>query len=506
MRTACLRVPDLPLAAALRSQPELAGRPLAIAAGSGPRAEILAASPEACARGVRAWSTVPHARAVCGELVVRVRSPELERAARAALLDVAVSVSPRAALAPPATGARAAEVSVFLDARGTASLFRSESGLATALAERAQRVGLAGTVGVASSRGVARIAARCLDEPGACRVLAPDAERAFLDPLPVDVLDPDDALAEALTRFGVRRVRDLLRLPRAALADRLGPGALRLADRARGLEHETPLPVPSAARLVESADLEHPIERLEALAFALQGVLSRLLARLEIRHLACGDLGLLLHLDGGRRDSRRVGVSAPTQDLRVLVRLLCHALEARPPEAAVLGAQIDTEGCSLRPDQLDLFRPAGPAPAALGRTLAELEALCGSGQVGAPEVADSHHPDDFGLAPFRVAGRSRPAPSDAPSPDAPVLALRALRPPAPAEVRLAGGRPVWLRSAVSRGAIVHAAGPWRTTGGWWSRERRFAFDHYDIQTEDGSVLRIRFDYVRRAWHVDAVYD
>ena len=53
MRIACLLIPDLPLAAELRAHPEWAGRPLAIAAGPGPRAEIIAVSPEAARAGAR---------------------------------------------------------------------------------------------------------------------------------------------------------------------------------------------------------------------------------------------------------------------------------------------------------------------------------------------------------------------------------------------------------------------------------------------------------------------
>ncbi|MBW2716742.1 MAG: hypothetical protein JRD03_11725, partial [Deltaproteobacteria bacterium] len=39
-RTACLLIPNLPLAAELRAHPELGGEPLAVASGRGPRAEL----------------------------------------------------------------------------------------------------------------------------------------------------------------------------------------------------------------------------------------------------------------------------------------------------------------------------------------------------------------------------------------------------------------------------------------------------------------------------------
>ena len=86
------------------------------------------------------------------------------------------------------------------------------------------------------------------------------------------------------------------------------------------------------------------------------------------------------------------------------------------------------------------------------------------------------------------------------------LALRMLRPPVTAQVRLRGEQPDWIRSPIANGRVVRSSGPWRTTGGWWSRRGRFAFDHFDVLTSDGIVSRLRFDHVARMWQVDAVYD
>ena len=234
-RIACLLIPALPLAAALRAHPELAERPFAIASAKGPRGEILAATPEAMRRGVAPGRTVAHARASCAELRVQVISLVLERAARDALLDAALSTSPRAELAPPGSGPHAAEAAVFVDARGVKALFRSERGFASALGERARRLGLPGVVTVASSRGTAQILARRLAWSGeTLLVVSPGEDAAALSPLPLDLLDPPDDLAAAFTRFGLRKVEDLLRLPERALVQRLGARILPLLERARG--------------------------------------------------------------------------------------------------------------------------------------------------------------------------------------------------------------------------------------------------------------------------------
>ncbi|HTY16370.1 MAG TPA: hypothetical protein VMH82_01445 [Myxococcota bacterium] len=519
---ACLIVPDLPAVAELRAHPELAGLPLAVVSESGPRATVLSVSPAAAHAGVRRGSAIAQARSVCAALCVRVASPARERAARDALLDVALSASLRAALAPPGEGVRAGEAVVHINVsdfaagpeRPRSGPPRSETGLATALAARARALGLPAAAAVAGSRALAELAARCTaarEGPDATCVIPPGAEVAFLTPLPVDLLDLDDASSERLTRFGIHRCGPLLELCAGAssrhAAARLGPELLHLLERLRGERSEPPIPAIRDARIEESIDLEAPIDNLEPLAFALRGLVVRLLARLAVRHLAAGEIDVELRAGRGR-DRRHLALAAPTGDPRVWLRRLRRAFEHEPPTAPVDFIALAAEGCPARRDQLDLFRPAGPAPAALDALLAELEALVGADRVGVPRIPDDHRPSAFALEPFTLgpAPAAGEAPHGSESLRAPVLCLRALRPPLRAEVRLRAGRPAWLRSAVATGEVLHCAGPWRSSGGWWSEEQRFAFDAFDVATSDGRLVRLRLDRLRRVWEVDALYD
>ncbi len=545
MRIACLLVPDLPLHAELRASPDLRGQPLAITSGPGARAEILSVSREAALRSVHTGQTLPQARAVCPEIEVRIASPILERTARDALLDIALSLAPRAELADRVGGIFAPEGTVYVDASGIEALRRgtrqeSERTFASMLHARAERAGISGLVSLASSRAVARLAARHLhlsharslslvpshsvtaqasnDEPQTTCILPPDQEIEFLSPLPIDLLDPDDRTAQTLTRFGIHRIHDLLRLPRRDLAARLGPGLLSLVARARGEEAEPPLPEPRMATIEEGEDLETPITSLEPLAFVLRGLVARLVERLTLRALGCTRLRLAMQLEGGAKRSLQIGVASPCQDEQVLLRLLRLAAENDPPPAPIEGVVLMCEGVPLRREQLDLFLPRGPSPSELDQTLVELGSICGSDRIGSPEITDDHRPDAFGLKPFQ---KMKPHPrgssplrmsSQIPSRmertphDIPRLTMRAIRPPLRAEVRLEGGRPAHVRSAISQGEVVMAAGPWRTTGHWWSKSAHFALDHYDIQTSDGTVLRLCFDWKTKRWRVDGLYD
>jgi protein ImuB len=531
MRIACLLVPDLPLHAELRASPNLRGLPLVITSGPGARSEIIALSQEAAKYSIHTGQTLPQARAVCPEIEARIASPILERTAREALLDVALSLAPRAELADRASGLFASEGAVYLDASGIAALhgeprkaeasYGEQSGentFASVLHARAERAGIHGFVALAASRGIARLAARhlalgsldpesCVQEAPNTLVLPPKRELDFLAPLPIDLLDPDDRTAASLTRFGLYRIHDLLSLPRRDLAARLGPELLTLVARARGEEDEPPLPEPRTTTLEEGQDLEVAIGNLEPLAFVLRGLISRLLERLSMRALGCVELRLLLQLEDGAKQGRKIGIASPTQDERVLLRLVRLALEKDPPTAPVDSVTIFCEGVPLRREQLDLFLPRGPSPSDLDQTLAELGSICGPERIGAPSLVDNHRPDAFALKPFRKRKVSPKITGARPGRSAhPRLTIRALRPPLRAEVRLERGHPVYLRSAVSQGEILKVAGPWRTTGHWWSEPAHFAVDHFDVQMSDGTVLRLCFDWMGKRWHIDGLYD
>src|SRR5690606_24073010 len=251
----------------------------------------------------------------------------------------------------------------------------------------------------------------------------------------------------------------------------VGPAILELVARARGERIEPPLAAPQANVLEEGIDLEWAIERLEPLAFVLRGLVSRLAERLALRGLGCGELALSLRFEAGGLDERRLALASPTGDAQVLLRTIRQALESRPPAAAVDGVVVSCEGAALRREQLDLFLPRGPDPNRLDQTLAALGAICGATRVGSPAVLDEHRPDAFALHPFtgRTVSPLTRRPDAATMPLARSgreratsrLTLRAIRPPAPAEVRIAGGRPVFVRSAVARGEILEVAGPWR---------------------------------------------
>ena len=136
---------------------------------------------------------------------------------------------------------------VWLDVTGCAHLFGSEADLLGDLTERLGGLGLTVRAALADTPGGAWAVARFA--PGDDATVVPAGEtRAALAPLPVAGLRLPRETAEGLQRVGLRRIGDLLPLPRAPLAARFGEALVRRLDQALGRQDEpvSPrLPVPA---------------------------------------------------------------------------------------------------------------------------------------------------------------------------------------------------------------------------------------------------------------------
>jgi protein ImuB len=86
--------------------------------------------------------------------------------------------------------------------------------------------------------------------------------------------------------------------------------------------------------------------------------------------------------------------------------------------------------------------------------------------------------------------------------------LRVFRPPRAALVAVQAGRPGFVTAAGVRGKVLELAGPWRSSGDWWTSDP-WSRDEWDIALSDGALYRIFCDRLhceRGAWFVEGSYD
>jgi protein ImuB len=508
-RVACVWVPSFVAAVAERGEPALAERPLVVVRGTPPVTRVVDGNAAAREHGVQPEMTEAQARARCPGLVTRSWSEPAVTSARVALLEAALTVSPRV---EDGGGGL-----VYVDVDGLERLIGDEPAVGARLERAARAVGLPARVAIGGSRVVARVAARQAGGAGAPRVVLvpPGRERDTLAPVPVTMLELSEDLARTLARWGVRSLGEVAALPREGLALRLGAAGLRLHDLALGRDPAPFRPWQPPPFWEEAQGLDWEIADVVALTAVVRVVLERLVARLTAAHVAADRLELQLQLASRQRHQRTVALAHPTRDVGVMLALLRHDLEAHPPPAAVVGVAVSVRAVAGRPGQGGLWQPPQPVHRDLAAVLSRLVELVGPDNCGSPALTDSHRPDAFSVRPFAPSPDAPAAPDDAepgqrdrrvsgPEIEASVV-LRRLRPPRVVAVTTDHGRPSRVQWGDRPSAVLAAAGPWRTSGEWWD-VRAWARDEWDVLLADGALCHLAFDHRARHWLLDAVYD
>jgi protein ImuB len=333
-------------------------------------------------------------------------------------------------------------------------------------------------------------------------VIPPGREAEVLAPLPLNLLLSSPEAADVLDAWGVRTLGQLAALPPLGVAARLGSEGAHLQDLARGRGGRQLRPLEDPLTFEEELELDDPVELLEPLAFLLARLLNDLCGRMAARALAADELRLKLTLENLEPHECTLRLPIPMRDGKVFLKLLQLELNARPPGAPVLKIRLALNPVKPRTQQEGLFLALAPEPAKLEITLARLSNLLGADNVGTPELLDTHRPDSFRMNRFvavRVKETGRlPA-------EQTTLALRRFRPPKHAQVRLQGDAPVHVSSMAVQGRVTACAGPWRSSGEWWTRE---PWDHaeWDVALADGALYRIHEDLRTQHWFIEGMYD
>jgi len=496
---AAVYVPHFILQAIGRSEPELRTQPLVIIDGPPPTYQVIAFNRLAELLGV----TRGMSKAAAGQfaqVVIRPRCKILEEATHAALLDVGWSITPRVE--------DAAADTLLLDIAGLESLFGTTEAIAQEIAARASALGMNVHVAISANVETARIMARALLGP---TIVPEGEERRYLETLPVGMLSPSAELADIFGRWGVATCKALASLPVLALSECVGQEGVRLHAIASGKGMRPLLLAEPAQDFAECLELDEAVDDLESLSFLLGRLLDQLSARLSARALSIAAVRVIFELQPAfdnafdtSRDMLRVKpaprnflctleMPVPTRDAKLLLKLLRLRLQAHPPGAPIQKIQMTAQSSLARVTQGSLFVPTAPDPDKLELTIARIAAVVGEGNVGSPQLLDSHRPDAFHMQTFSVVTSiAAAAAPDLRSTATPTIALQAFRPAIPARVQLQNNQPALVFFQGRSGKVLHASGPWRSSGQWWD-EKPWQEDAWDLEIvftdQAGSYLK-----------------
>jgi len=505
---AAIYIADFFLQAALRLEPQLHSRPVALLDPAASQPVIFQLTDSARQAGITEGMTPTQALARCSQALIKARSRTQERSAAAALLDCALSFSPNV----EAT----AEGIATLDLKGFPPMNYEELG--QKIVSRMLLLNLAAQVGVAENPLLALQAARC-----ARPVLLVENSKAFLAELPIESIEPSPQVLEILKKWGIETLGRFLALGKEALAVRLGPEAVELFERAAANDTR-PLCVMHPAEIFEEEiEFDHEVETTQPLFFILKKFLEQISLRLQMVYLVAEEMTLRLTFADETAYEHVFKIPAPTRDIGPLFRMLQNHLETLQAEHPITALGLSAKPCRAASQQFDLFESALRDPNRFYETLARLAALVGADRGGAPVLEPTHRPDAFHLQAINPEGKAevrgqRDQKSEVRSQRSEIgnhksqiinheselqgLCLRRFRPPLSMQLVRSGGTMV-LNSSRSRERISKMSGPWPRSGDWWDNQRWCRVE-WDVETEQGNLYRL-FEQ-GGFWFLEGVYD
>ncbi len=541
---------------------------IAVLDGPANQMKVFACNEPARQAGIEIGMTKIQAEAL-PSVALRKRVLDHEFVAHAALLECGGKLSPRMESTCPGT--------VIIDLTGTERLLGPKKQIAEKLRDAAQDSGLSANVALASNADTALYAAIGVQ---GVTVIHDGEEAQRLGDLPVGLFQvagvqldrlqitnhqsgrlhsrnksstnqPDIAyIMDALSGWGIRDFKSLAALPSVALTQRLGQYGLHLQRLAKGEVQRELVPYVEASSFQQSMELEECIDLLEPLGFVLGDLLERILLQLINRSLATDriqvDLDLEIHSDCqlqlAQQQSaplaptyqRVLKLPVPTQDAKIILKLLELDLAGKPPHAPVKKVSVETFPARVKFGQTGLFQPVAPEPAKLELTLARLRSVVndkvlgdkdeqGRSLVGFPVILDSNRPDSVDVRTAMPASKAKkPGPAKNKS-IVPRHAMRVLRPPAEVKVGLRAHVPATISFGDVRSKVMQVSGPWRTSGSWWDRNQAWNREEWDVevQWQDGhagfrqadvrqagvrqAIFRIFRDAASDRWYVEGIY-
>lgn len=471
-RILSLWLPRLATDRIIRRQPAWRNRPLVTMIGQRGRLIVTATNRAAEAVGIFSGMAVADARAIEPGLTVVDADPSDDGRTLERIADWCGRYTPWTAADSPD--------GVVLDITGCAHLFGGEESLLRDLLHRFRSFGYEALAAIADTPAAAWAVARhgASGRPG--DAVVPPATGDFraidqvLSDLPVAALRLDAPVVAELRRLGVRRVGDLCRLPRAALADRFGAAVTRRLDQVRGVAAEPISPKrPVPIHLIRHAFAD-PIVTVEVIGRAVDRLLKDLCDGLVRSGEGVRRLELATYRTDGRVGRIAVGTSRPTRTPTHLMRLLAEKFEDIEPDP---GIEVMTlAACVVEPlaalqTPLDMPVAATSHPKADQRAdpdIGDLVDRLGS-RLGLPEIVRlspraSWWPERAVEPVAPLAGVAGPSwPADRPRP------IRLLDRPEPVEVTapVPDDPPLLFRWRARVHRIVRADGPERIEPEWW---------------------------------------
>jgi protein ImuB len=439
---------------------------------TGSRRLVVAVDEAAAAAGLRPGQALADAQAICPKLTLLDFAPEADAEALMKLALWARRYSPLTATDPPD--------GLILDITGCAELLGGEVALLKDALARLRRAGFTAEGAIAEVPAAAAALARA-----APRIVPAGGVREAVSLLPIGAALRVEA--RELGKLGLRRVGDLLRLPRAPLARRFGPALLDALDALTGARPVPLRPVVPPPELSAAMDLLEPVITRAGVDAVLDRLLPRLCQTLREAGLGARRVTLLAWRVDGAVQEAAIGTGMASREPAHLRRLFAEKLERLEPGLGFERMALEVRAsASMAAGAQGGFAVAGrrDESAALEELLDRLGQRLRVRRVAA--VA-SHWPERM-IAPLDPYAAAPDVPVGWGVQAAPVLLLRrhlVLQ----VVAELPDGPPALLRLRGVAHRPSQAEGPLRLEPEWWrARADAAPRDYYRVELPSGARL------------------
>ncbi|MEJ6391150.1 Y-family DNA polymerase [Gymnodinialimonas ulvae] len=513
----------------LRAEPGLVEVPLVTVAEVGNLRQIASTTAPAEAKGLSRGQALSEAMAMCPDILTRPADPAREAMLLAALRRWAGKFSPWVAEEPPE--------GLVIDLTGCAHLFGGEDRLFAQVHEDCGDLGLSVCAGIADTAGAAWALARyaggggvaqgrtgdAIDQEaratrsragkrhwvkggaappakvtggGVARIAPPGGTRQAIGTLPIAALRVEAATTAGLARLGLRRIDDLLGLPRANLSRRFGRGLTWRLDQALGTEPEPISPARAPLHFAVRLSLPDPIGLQDDILAGLDRLLPALCDALRAKGRGARRMRLELARVDGDRQVIEIGLARPADRPDMLRPLFAMKLDEIDAGFGI--DQLRLEATVTEPLHMTTHKGGMIAAqeAARPRTdrdemadlIARLGARVGLDAIRRARPADSHAPEKTSV-PLAAAWSQPEPPGTWPRPTRPrpLILFR----PEPVNAPNRADMPAQFRWRGRMFSTLSATGPERIAPEWWLDDpdwRSGVRDYWRVVTEDGARL------------------
>lgn len=318
--------------------------------------------------------------------------------------------------------------------------------------------------------------------------------------LPLSDLDIEQDTLNVFDELGLRRVADLLAVPRKELIGRYGRGFQKTIDTIEQKGRSILTPNIKENKVSWSFDLDRSVENFEQLIFVLNHGLERLFAQVDHCGFSVEHLDLFFSLKDKTKRSYEIKTSFPTLERSFWLKLINLRVALDPPGADIVSVGVVTHFAKARPAQRGLYAVSHPEPESLLLTVNKLKKLVGENNVGIPVLPDQRLSEPFAIDADAIPEGKEYSVEDRDK--KPVIAFTYFRPPLKADIESDGSQFIYLTTRNFSGPIVKYSGVWRSGSKWW--EKPWMTNEWDIEVEKNGVYRLR--KTNEEWVLVGEYD